>query len=502
MEEEFVTFLHQKKEIMSLTDNDDNFTEQVGEDGQVLVKVPKSRIDSAFNEFRETGRFVDCQFQVKQGIISCHRVILSKYSDVFLELFSKLPNDENHIIIDIPFCLNEESFKDVIDFIYIFSIKVTPKTIADILITSYLYGIEELVAIATDYFLEALDGENVLDITEKFKFSLSNETIQKYPALYQNYLQLIQNSGLFASIIAKKFTNYPRQKIMDKIPTFLVADIMKNLNYETINDISQYPSINDFIIEFIDKFVEGKQLSDLDKECLSKVIDWSDPESYQYFVYHQCDWVTSSISRRMFDKILNMRRNSIPSIENQVSNLKSNSHHFLGVLSLLQLIVSSKGETEVSECNILKSIGTLWNTVKPFNPLTYNFVQLSADTSPPLCPHMSVQNMFVDNEEYYFAHSAYASEDIEPYKKSLKVGITFDIHTMDGRDIHANLRNQKMDIRTPAKKKDKGLPLKISTCTDYDTSSIEIFCSQQSHYISIFGLRISFIDIIGKFVLK
>lgn len=504
----------------------------------VIIKQT-TQMEKQFNRLREKDLFIDCKFNDgTHPEIKAHRIILARYSNVFRNLFTeennrKLPEESDYAI---PYCTDFDSFKACIDFMYTNEINVSSKNIMKIFLTAYILGIFELASLINDFLYKTMDSELVLEYTSDLvtydvvKHDLENKTFTRYPAIKQNYLELCSMSEKFSQFVVehnkvkdkendKQKEEGPKilqrkDKIIRSIPPYMVSSVLKPVTLSPDENEQIYTTQEDLKLNLIDKYVaifekDHRQIIDLDREFLSTIIDdWDQGDEYLYMVNHKCDWVKPSIARSICRKIMENRRKSVHSFQEIVDKLQGNDHHALGVMPLLQLVASSKGETEVPYTNVFETLSTMSNTINMINPLKYGFVRLTPNTSKPMTPSFAPENMFVnDNETYYMALSCYAEElgPLDPPPSELRAGFTFD-YTRDGKYVKANLELKDTNSIRPihmSKENDEAAnTLDFENRFDPEHSQMEVICRSKDSHLKIFTLRLSFIEVIGRFILK
>ena len=107
-----------------------------------IESFPATNIATKFADFRERGLFIDCQFVIPdtEEIVKCHRIILSHFSPLFKQFFTDSSFSATNKSLEIPFFINGETFKSIIDFLYSHKIEINEKTMINRVFQSSFNG--------------------------------------------------------------------------------------------------------------------------------------------------------------------------------------------------------------------------------------------------------------------------------------------------------------------------------------------------------------------------
>ena len=493
--------------------------------------MKNTRLSTKFKEFREKGIFIDCCFKLPGGeIIKAHRLILSEYSTVFKHYFQNNEVKSETEVLEIPFITDSSTFTKMIDFCYTGEIEIEPDTMISIMASAYMLGFTSIKTIVIDYIRQNINTDFLLNYTRPFlNFSVDEERGRIYPDLYENFELLKEGSKILSAKVAERFSHFLPEAVCGAVPSYMLSHILTIVQL-TEEDIEGFPSENDFKIYLIDQYVKQRELSFSDRETLTNIIDWNSPDSYLYFVRHDCNWVLPEVSRVKISEVISKRRSSVHAVDQTVSNCKKEKVHHLAFYQLIQLIVDSLGQTEVPFINIIKSFGTLFDAVQQFNPEKFRLFMPSIYTHPPMTPNYAVSNMFVDDSKYYFTQSDYYRINNgknyvhnRDHRVVLTTGIDFEIS--DSSNL-AYVECKQVMIRSP---KNINQPIEFSfrfngsdevvtmhnpkiytspqalVASDFQHSKsinmINISARQKSTNLG-FCLRVAFFEINGRFLLE
>ena len=411
------------------------------------IEPLKTEIPKQFSKFRENNLFIDCQFLIPNTseVIKCHRIVLSYYSPTFKQYFTSTPFNESKVNVEIPFFIDPETFKAVIDFMYTNEIHVTDKNMINIFASAYMLNIPALQQVISAYVKDAIpDSEKILGYTKQFlKFKIQNDSREIFTDLPQNYSNLKKASSMFSDRVAQLFKQIKLDDLLSCLTPYMMADVLKKVELESTS-IGTAPSVDDFKLNIIDQFVGNSELEIEDRIALTQVFNWEEPLAYLHFVNHKCDWVEPKVARDMISSVITNRRDSITGIAVNVEQLQEEHHHHLAVYSLFQNVVDSKGEVEVPTRNIFKALGTLWGAVKPFNSCKYGLVSPSEQSSTPMTDNFLIENIFEDNDQYFLSNSVFQMRDIPPCSE-LAVGANFAAFTQNG-PLNAHIKVNSIKI--------------------------------------------------------
>lgn len=249
------------------------------------MKINK-RIESHFPEYRKKGAFIDCTISFKDHVCHAHRIILAKYSKYFFKEFTT--NFQTPYVFK-PTYDPQDMLEKVIDFFYENSIDITPDNVIALLAISHYYQMKNLEEIVISYIPQHINADTALPFCKKcVEFQIQDQA---------NY---------FVPTIAKNWNNYSREKIFKNVDPIVLSMILLDKAMEDVNE--------DAKLQIIDEFFEQNSdasITDLEREKLTSVIDWSAENSYQYLTRHECSWIHPKAARPLYKKLMKERRPSV-----------------------------------------------------------------------------------------------------------------------------------------------------------------------------------------------
>ena len=499
------------------------------------IDLPFTRIISKMEEFRNNNLFLDCCFRLPSGkTVKAHRIVLSKYSTVFKDFFLSKNFSPDKEEVDIPFYIDDTIFSDVIDFLYSRKIEMTEANMIPVWAMSYMYGIDTLKKITTEFIeenIKSADEIRILNYTKPFlSYCVDQSKAEIFPSLKENYEKLVEASDILAKVVAKLFSKIDTKDICNCITARMLAQVLAAITEDdSKKKIQEFQSMDDFKISIIDSYAKSREISLEDRKKLTAVINWDIQNSHLYFARHDCEWVSPEVARSKVSMILNNRRKSAVAVEEKINTLKDSCFHHFGVYQLFQLIVSSKGEKEISDCDLLKSLGTLWGSCKQFNPSLYRLVMPYKHMSLPMTKEFGIANMFENNSAYFFTSTRYQMKPVDQINK-LTAGVDFTLGENSKVIPHVCVRS--INVLYPSKNKSANEKVAVNEKTQFalDNTKFSIHCNKSSKKeckyenpvgindsdvnnvviehtasgaknVSIFSFRVKYIEIQGKFEL-
>lgn len=382
----------------------------------LFLKNTKMNSDAAniscrFKEFRQRSLFIDCIFTSwNKPEIPAHRIILSKNSTLLKNYFAKNPLAVTGVKMSIPFNTPDHSFVKIVNFFYNNTIDMSKENIIVMLAHSIIYGINHLEQMIMDIANDFVSKSTAMNFMKQIvSFTISADSRAKFPEIEQNYNRFIEAIDFIAKFVANNYSIDEIYQYFDCVNPRLLSMI---LTYSTITDKQK--------VKIIDDFVGDRQLTLSDMEYLTNVINWSNPESYTYLTFCNCDWVLPRVSRRLYSTILTHRSVTIHAFNKKVSNLQDPHIQQNGVPQMrkfqnwfpfawFSIIWESKGLERTPEVELSEFIGTLGGLVPFFNPVSYNL--LEPFTSKPLHQkNFSDSYIFEDSSKYFLSYSPNKSQ--------------------------------------------------------------------------------------------
>ena len=351
------------------------------------------KIECRFKQFRDKNLFVDCIFTIPyKPEIKCHRIVLSKYSSVFKELFSKIPYNPHNIRMHVPFNTQDNCFEQVINFMYSNNFTLNANNCIGLLAHSVVYGIESLEIMIKDMLDQKINNSNVLGFLKAYKaFSLAPENMSKYPLIAKNFNRLLDEASFLTDLIAANIKTFPIKKIYDACNPRLLSMILAKANLPDKEKIT-----------IINGFVGNQTLSEKDCKTFTSIIDWSTENSYKYLLGSDSNWVLPSVSRSLYSKIITQRRKSARAFENKICSLQGSKFQNWFAFAWLTVVSDSDGDEKTPEVELAQFIGTLGGLANFVNPVKYNL--LTSLASDPLHPEFfSASYMFEDSPNYFLS---------------------------------------------------------------------------------------------------
>ncbi|OHT14010.1 hypothetical protein TRFO_15655 [Tritrichomonas foetus] len=321
-----------------------------------------------FNDFRKSGVFIDCHILSNEERFDCHKIILTRWSKYFYRYFSTC-SDSNVQLPKNP----GNFFKNVLEFIYTRKITLNEENISFAYKCAEFYEIEELHKIVVEQLNSILSIKNVLKLSKQF---VENE--------------ISSQDEKFSSIISKNFNS---EKFKSK--TNIFKCISPTMLANILSDLTEYtPSEK---IKMIDLYYSIKpNIKEADKISLSNIFDWSDENSYKYFINHNCDWIPSNISRKLINLIINIRRSLIDQAEKEF-NINSNSVFWIFPFTYLNSIQYAEVHNQ-KEFEITHFLKTLGGKTEKVGIVEYGLVNLISSHSLYCC---EPKNAFEKGNHYF-----------------------------------------------------------------------------------------------------
>ena len=358
------------------------------------MNLDRNPVICKFEDFRKKDLFIDCVLvrSWSEPEIKCHRIVLSKYSTFFKNYFSEKTFDPGCVKVHIPFSPNDNSFQQIIDFMYINSIPISEKNAMNILSLSVLYGVTSLETMVKDIF--KISDENVFIYLKTITdLNIPKEALIKFPDLEKNLERLINESVFLTDYVANNFSSFSLTKIFDSVNPRLLSMILKATD---LTDERKAKIINDYV----ETKTVFSMLSESDLFYLTSVINWDAEDSYIYLTQNTCDWVIPSVSRRLYSKILTKRRESSHAFSSKVETLHSPNFQNWFSFAWLTVVADSLGQVETPQIELADFIGTLGNLVPFFNPVKYRLL-CSVSSVPLNEKYYSDAFMFEDSDKYF-----------------------------------------------------------------------------------------------------
>ena len=400
----------------------------------MLTKQTLYSIHIPFNfaKYKENDIFVDCDYSLNGQQYHAHKIVLSFYSSLFREYFAS--TNESHI--PIPF--GEDYFQDMIDFFYTRKVDLSDDKI-DKLIQLYamsvIYGVKTLETIVFSFIEKVLQQNEaekpltiVLSLTKAYKdIKLNQSEAANYKNIYNNFENLLRTQTNFINSITRLIApknedaKFFFQELFESTRSYLAPVKISqnddlNLFFRSVTPfllsetLKQLKLSNEQNAKIIDACVKTmSNLSKKDKEDLQTVINWEDDKAYLLFATYDMKWVTDDVARDNLQKLINARSTSLDAFVERANNMEFDNISNWYTISNLELIRSSKNETELPNIDAPWFIGTFGNVSQIYyNPILFRFVD---DRSSPCLGPDNFKQLFSsytflepdpkDSTEYY-----------------------------------------------------------------------------------------------------
>lgn len=349
----------------------------------------QARIRSDFGRFYDENNFIDCELSSGETKYKAYRIMLTYFFGWFKNYFQDHPPQERVVKVDLP-CDPDGMFQQVLEILLGKTIHLTTSNVSQFLLIGKYYDSPMIKTLGQIYLKQFLNEKNVLTIT-KTLISLG----------------LIEETKEYAPMIAKIFMrefNFSRKKVLDSSCPQLLAEMLKD---EQCNSLTMKDKI-----QVICEFMEGKEeLTDNnDRKALESVIDWTTGESFKLYLIYPCDWLSFPTSRRLINKVLDLRRQSIIPMEKEVQTSVASICRWYP-FSWFHHIQYAKGSTQSPEIDSINFISTLGVLDKMIDAQKFGLLQLVATES--FTSFYLPANIFVENR-YYLSVDATTNPTINP----------------------------------------------------------------------------------------
>lgn len=424
--------------------------QQSVDDNEKKKKIFRFRFLPKFDEYREKKIFIDCQFAIENEEIYAHRIVLSKFSKIFLQYFSRISDMKSIINVPIPFNINN-LFPQMIDFFY--KEKLVFEDPIPFLMMAIVYDVPSLLLILDDKTNESLSIFNVLSYAAHFKNVRLDPTYRAiFPGISDSFQRMINRSLQFAPLIAENFKTFPVKFLYKSLSPQLLAEVLMKTDFDDKERIS-----------LIDDYVEQNGYLSTD-ECnyLQNVINWESEDSYRLLVDHKANWVSPSIALGPLSTIFNNRRKTVDSIIDFIGkNDKKCSNWYL--MQWITAIKNSNGDNKLKDYELLNFTSTIGGSISnPVNPTLYRFIRTKASESLQIPQYRELlfdRECFADDSKKYFLSYPCVNES-----QTQSIGYEFEIPCYIPKEI----------IYRPVEK--KPYPLMV-VGKALDTDENVIYCS-------------------------
>jgi hypothetical protein len=315
-----------------------------------------------FREFREREQFVDCILKCGKKSVKCHRIVLSRFSNTFREIFTKTPQKKTQEI-DIPHEF-EQNIEKIINFLYGTNLGLTEDNIVVVLAFALRYEINILETAARDLLASTYaKKETVLNISRQM-ISLG---------IADHSEQLIQ-------YFVENFDYYNLNELIRSVSAKELGMILGDDNFKT--NVVPLEQLVDFKLSLLDKFYELSPIYDeKTKEFLEALFDFEQEDSYLFVVKHKCKWARDKTVRPLYRKAIKLRKEAYNKFAEDAQNIEEGAavSRWVPIQWCSEILNAVKSFGEFETINFCMTLG---GTIKEFNPLSLGV--LSSKFSIPL----------------------------------------------------------------------------------------------------------------------
>ncbi|OHT10933.1 hypothetical protein TRFO_19622 [Tritrichomonas foetus] len=349
----------------------------------------ENKLQYRFYDYWKRKIFIDCHIITGHDTIPCHRLILAKNSRYFFQIICS--NDKEVKEIEIKFDPGN-NLKHVIEYLYSGTIEINQNNLIQFAAIAYYYQIESLISIVDLSLIQFMKKENAIYFLKQCKKLNFNKFNQKFADFFIDVINCMNNEEKQETEHGNSSLLY-NLNILNSKKELKIQNIIKYADSELVslllNGLPEMPIEEK--ISTLDLFASYQtSLDSTDQEFLTKVIDFTDENSYKFFIKFKCDWVTNEIQRSMISTILTRRREHIKYYENNLENPNlsiQNSNQFpiqtqdqtlpIGRWSafakLTKIFYVDEG---CEQFDMIEFIRTLGGSIHPINPVKFGFLNI------------------------------------------------------------------------------------------------------------------------------
>ena len=348
----------------------------------VNVELTKNK----FKEFYDSGDFVDCILKISDFEIKCHKIVLAKNSSFFNNFFK---NKELHEIttINLDFS-SKEAASEIINSLYSGLLNVTNLTLIP------------LLAFATKYEFSKISS--ILD--EKLNTMIYDSTILHIASEIDKYNLCDTNESCFsklAELFYNNNTNIKREDVYKKLSPYAFSILLKQKVFIAVSDIEK--------VEFIESYCSFHGLlNEREKHYFDDLLDWSKENSFLFVLRYSCEWIPANISRSLYIKAINARREAVQRYSKQVQEAINESKMTFSrwyTFSTFNQIQKNPLKPHSSGFDLISYVSTLGGNTNLFNPIKYGLISVKSSTTfneiPGREPYFGPQNAIIPNDLYF-----------------------------------------------------------------------------------------------------
>ena len=373
------------------------------------------RLISQFDNFRKSSTFVDVVLRSNEEEYLAHRLYLAKYSKWFRNYFNneeesgkKLSANER-LYIDLEVNPNK-AMKTILDAIYGGRLQLTIDNAPDLLKVTVFYEFDSLAHLIRDYIKATLYPETCLEYTKQLiQYDLIDDAKSLCNYIATHFVEDIFNPSIPHQINKKK--------VFEMVTDGRVfAEILKNQVFQegykvkdSKNQEATYKLTEEEIVEMIDQYVGDRVVSSDEQAALASVINWSSDSSYKYLVHHRCDWVPPQISRSLYSRILDYRRDDVHTFETDSSSAAQTLSRWFP-FSWIQYIADANPTKQTPVVYVNQFISTLGGCAQQFNPIEFGLINAELKDNEQyrgllISPDFKTKNIVEDTVSCFAAYS-------------------------------------------------------------------------------------------------
>ena len=361
------------------------------------------RLPSHFHAFKQNdGRFCDVILDFpKHSPIKAHRVLLAKESEWFHEYFAEHPMRQGETVQTVACPVNSgEVFPEIIKFLYENQIQITLEKIPPLYHCAYFYNFRKLLTITRMHLQRAINKQTALFLCSNLvKYGMDEAASLIAPLFAEELLHIYENQSAM----------FTKSDIFKVCSPFVLSVVLKNFQLDILTEEKK--------VELIDEYVGDRVIeNEDDKEALASVIDWTSDKAHNILVANKCDWLPAHISRGLYSKAINARRETLVAFNKTLENAQD----YIGrwyPLSWLTSISKAELSTDPPKVEALDFMSTFGIYNKKLDPRKYALVEV--ESSKPLSEEFDPSTLLT-GENYFVSRTG---ENELPYFE-----IDFGIH--------------------------------------------------------------------------
>jgi hypothetical protein len=259
------------------------------------------------------GRNLFCDFAIErpdQPNLSCHRIVLARFSRWFFRWFSEHPNEDRILLSDKP----AVKFETALDFFYVPGLKISKDSIIPLILVSYFYEMESLKVVVNKRLFRALEKSRSDEEFLKWVKKLCEANLV-YHALAVTPRIASRN------LISKSET---RRELFQSISPEVLAELYLQPSWSSFSEKQRLAYTEEFarLTRFRFNEIRKNLLTD-------RVLNWDGQNSIHTAFPHRnliglhFDWALPSVTRSRYSLALDIRRANLEMLEPTISSVPS-----------------------------------------------------------------------------------------------------------------------------------------------------------------------------------